>query len=84
VLLLDEATAALDTATEAAVTEALRGLAGQKTIILIAHRLSTVRHCTNILALEDGTITGQGSFALMAANNSTVRRLLAAAQDYQQ
>lgn len=84
VLLLDEATAALDTATEAAVTEALRGLAGQKTIILIAHRLSTVRHCTNILALEDGTITGQGSFELMAANNSTVRRLLAAAQDYQQ
>ncbi|MFN9322351.1 MAG: ABC transporter ATP-binding protein [Holosporales bacterium] len=83
VLLLDEATAALDTATEAAVTEALRGLAGQKTIVLIAHRLSTVRQCTSILALEDGTVTGQGSFDIMAANNTTVRRLLAAAQDSQ-
>ncbi|MFN8642708.1 MAG: ABC transporter ATP-binding protein [Candidatus Binatia bacterium] len=54
VLVLDEATAALDTATEAAVADALRALRGQKTVLIIAHRLSTVRGCDRIAVIADG------------------------------
>src|SRR5256885_15922501 len=45
VLVLDEATSALDTATERSVMEAVRALHGAKTVIIVAHRLSTIEHC---------------------------------------
>lgn len=56
VLVLDEATSALDTETEAGVMEAVRALEGEKTVLIVAHRLSTVEHCTNVIKLEDGRI----------------------------
>src|SRR5680860_1440414 len=54
VLVFDEATSALDTVTERAVMQAVKGLSPQKTIIIIAHRLSTVRDCDRIVLLEQG------------------------------
>jgi len=62
VLLLDEATSALDTETEHAITETLRGLQGEVTMIVIAHRLSTVFTCDLVLYLEGGRLISAGSF----------------------
>ncbi|MCC5873597.1 MAG: ABC transporter ATP-binding protein [Gammaproteobacteria bacterium] len=56
VLVFDEATSALDIATEEAVMEAIDALKDQKTVILVAHRLSTVRQCTQIVRLEAGAV----------------------------
>jgi ABC-type multidrug transport system fused ATPase/permease subunit len=62
VLILDEATSALDTSTEAAVTETIASLQGTLTMIIIAHRLSTVRNCETLVLLEDGRVVGEGGF----------------------
>lgn len=63
ILILDEATSALDNETEQRVSEAISFLAGQKTIIMIAHRLSTVKHCDRVFLLERGTVVKSGSYA---------------------
>ncbi len=57
VLVLDEATSALDTATEQGVMEAITALHGTKTILIVAHRLSTVEHCDRLYRLECGAMT---------------------------
>lgn len=56
ILVLDEATAALDSETESAVMEAIDRLRGRKTLILIAHRLSTIKNCQIVFKVGDGTI----------------------------
>jgi ABC-type multidrug transport system fused ATPase/permease subunit len=62
ILVLDEATSALDNETEKLVSEAIRSLAGTKTLIIIAHRLSTVEHCDRIYLLEKGRIVQSGTY----------------------
>jgi ABC-type bacteriocin/lantibiotic exporter with double-glycine peptidase domain len=62
VLIMDEATSALDGVTEHAVMEALHTLSGKKTIIMIAHRLTTVKDCDVIYLMENGRIVGQGTY----------------------
>ena len=62
VLILDEATSALDNQTEQAVMEAVNNLGKSITIILIAHRLSTVKRCDKIFLLEKGELKNQGTF----------------------
>jgi len=62
VLVMDEATSALDTHTEEAVMQAIDALLGTKTIILIAHRLSTLRKCDTIYHLERGRIVDTGRY----------------------
>ncbi|MBF2048589.1 MAG: ABC transporter ATP-binding protein/permease [Elainella sp. C42_A2020_010] len=62
ILVLDEATAALDNETENLVTEAISSLGGTKTLIIIAHRLSTVERCDRIYMLEDGRIVKSGNY----------------------
>lgn len=62
VLIFDEATSALDNVTEAAVMEAIDGLDRDLTIVLIAHRLTTLRHCDFIIELEHGRIAARGSY----------------------
>ena len=54
ILVLDEATSALDNETETAVMEAIDSLHGEKTLIIIAHRLTTIRNCDNIYKVKDG------------------------------
>jgi len=56
VLVLDEATSALDTDTESGVMEAVRAMRGEKTILIITHRLSTVAHCDRLIRLAAGRI----------------------------
>jgi ATP-binding cassette, subfamily B, bacterial PglK len=62
ILVLDEATAALDNETERFVTEAMKALAGTKTMIIIAHRLSTVEHCDRVYMMEKGCVVKSGSY----------------------
>lgn len=62
ILVLDEATSALDNETEALVTEAIKSLSGTKTMIIIAHRLTTVQHCECIYMMEKGQIVNSGSY----------------------
>jgi len=62
ILVLDEATAALDNETEALVTDAMKSLAGTKTLIIIAHRLSTVEHCDSVYVMEKGRVVKSGSY----------------------
>ena len=62
ILVLDEATSALDNETEKLVSEAISSLAGTKTLIIIAHRLTTVEHCDRIYLLENGRIVNSGSY----------------------
>jgi ABC-type multidrug transport system fused ATPase/permease subunit len=63
VLVLDEATSALDTETEKGVMEAVNALHGAKTLIIIAHRLTTVANCDLLYKLENGRVVQSGSFA---------------------
>ena len=63
VLILDEATSALDDATEESVVEALDELRDKYTVMMIAHRLTTLRNCDTIYRLENGRIEEEGSFA---------------------
>ncbi|NET04139.1 MAG: ATP-binding cassette domain-containing protein [Symploca sp. SIO2B6] len=62
ILVLDEATSALDSGTELLISEAINSLAGTKTLIIIAHRLSTVEHCDCVYMLEGGRIIQSGSY----------------------
>ena len=59
-LVLDEPTSALDLPTEATVAAAIAGLAGDTTVVVIAHRLSSLVHCDRLLVIEDGHITADG------------------------
>lgn len=63
ILVLDEATSALDNETEKKVGEAIQALSGEKTVIIIAHRLSTVEHCDRVYLLEIGALKKSGSYA---------------------
>ena len=62
VLLLDEATSALDNQTETAVMQAIEEMSAELTILIIAHRLTTVRNCDMIVELEEGMIKQIGSY----------------------
>ncbi len=61
-LAMDESTSALDSSTEKEIVDEIKQLKGKKTMIVIAHRLSTVRHCDRIIRLEGGRIVAQGSY----------------------
>lgn len=61
-LIMDEATSALDAETEWAITQTLQELSGSLTLILIAHRLATVRHCDQVVYLSEGRILARGTF----------------------
>lgn len=62
ILVLDEATSALDNETESLISESLRELSGTKTMIIIAHRLTTVEHCDRIYEMSKGQIVKHGSY----------------------
>ena len=62
VLVLDEATSSLDTETEHGVMKAVQALQGDKTVIIVAHRLSTVEYCDRLYRLDAGRIVDEGTF----------------------
>ena len=73
-LILDEATSNVDTATEQEIQQAMRELMKDKTCFVIAHRLSTIEHADRILVLRDGDVAEQG----------THRELMASCRVYQE
>jgi subfamily B ATP-binding cassette protein MsbA len=77
ILILDEATSALDTESEQLINQALRELHGQKTIIIIAHRLSTVQHSDLIVLLEKGELREQGTHHQLLAQGGSYANLVA-------
>lgn len=78
-LVLDEATSALDSATEDQVMEAIRALDADLTVIIVAHRLSTLRHCSKVIRLDGGRVIAEGSYdEIIGAEPDTPKRALKA------
>ncbi|WP_206476912.1 ABC transporter ATP-binding protein [Microbacterium sp. KRD172] len=76
VLILDEATSALDNATEHEIAQTLTSLRGQMTIIVVAHRLSTVRGADELIYLESGSVAAAGTFDEVKKRNADFARLV--------
>ncbi|MDT0632204.1 ABC transporter ATP-binding protein [Rubrivirga sp. S365] len=75
VLVMDEATSALDNQTERQFVEALEGLQGEHTMIVIAHRLSTVRGCDTLFMLDQGRLVAEGSYDDLMLTSEVFRRM---------
>ena len=74
VLVLDEATSSLDTGTERSFMEAVRALQGDKTVIIVAHRPSTVEHCNRLFRVENGRIVDEGQTAAVMGKDPPAPR----------
>jgi len=75
ILILDEATSALDSDSEAAIQDALRILVMGKTVLIIAHRFSTIRDASQILVFDQGRIVAEGDHAALYASNALYKSL---------
>lgn len=75
VLFFDEATSALDGITENIIMEAIESIGSKKTIIMIAHRLNTVKNCDFIFMIEQGRLVDQGSYQHLMENNPHFQRM---------
>ncbi len=75
VLILDEATSALDGATEETVVSSIHSLSQVKTIIIIAHRLNTLKPCSQIYLLEHGQVVDHGTYDELINNNDKFRKM---------
>lgn len=75
VLVFDEATSALDNATEQSVMDAIEGLNRELTILIVAHRLTTVRHCDVIVEMGEGRVVAQGSYDSLLKNSASFQKL---------
>lgn len=78
-LIMDEATSALDNVTERAVMEAVNNISGQKTILMIAHRLTTVRNCDKIILLKHGEKAAEGRYDDLLRDSPDFRAMVEAA-----
>ncbi|MBX0301332.1 ABC transporter ATP-binding protein/permease [Cryobacterium sp. 1639] len=76
VLVLDEATSALDNATEAQIAETIDALKGRMTILVVAHRLSTVKNADRIVFMSDGRIAAEGDMSSLSERNAEFRHLV--------
>ncbi len=72
VLVLDEATSALDTLTEKGVMDSVEALQGSKTLLIVAHRLSTVKHCSRLYQLDRGRVIAEGAPAQLLREQKAV------------
>ena len=75
IIILDEATAAVDVETERQIRDAINSLSGKRTIVAIAHRLSTIRSAEQILVIEDGTVVEQGTHEQLIKQNGYYARM---------
>lgn len=75
ILIFDEATSALDGITEKIIMDAIHDFTGQKTIIMIAHRLKTVQKCDTIYLMEKGQVIDQGTYQELVDNNPKFREM---------
>jgi ATP-binding cassette subfamily C protein len=76
ILVMDEATSALDASTEHEIGSAIKALSKQITLIVIAHRLSTVRDCDRLFFLKDGRLVDQGGYDELYARNEDFYRMV--------
>lgn len=76
ILIFDEATSALDSVTENSVMQSIESLSKKKTVIIIAHRLSTVKNCDEILLLDKGKIVEQGTYDDLANESLIFKDLI--------
>lgn len=74
-IVFDEATSALDNATESEVMAAIEALPGDKTVIMIAHRLSTVEKCDRIVVMDRGRMVGCGSWDTLLKTNASFQKI---------
>jgi ATP-binding cassette, subfamily B, bacterial PglK len=77
VLVLDEATSALDGITEKLIMDAVHDFGGKKTIIMVAHRLATVKPCDWIVMMQDGHVVDEGTYDTLLQRNDIFRRMAA-------
>ena len=77
ILVLDEATSSLDGITEKNIMNAIHNLNGQKTIILIAHRLKTVQKCDQIFFVDQGQVIDQGTYQELIETNEYFKNMAA-------
>ena len=75
ILIFDEATSALDGITENQIMESIEKLSGKKTIIMIAHRLKTIKNCDRIYVLEQGQIVDEGRYDYLIQSNASFREM---------
>ncbi|PAU94015.1 multidrug ABC transporter ATP-binding protein [Aliifodinibius salipaludis] len=75
VLVMDEATSALDNITEKLITEAIESLKGERTLIMIAHRLTTVKNCDKLYFMEEGKIIQEGTYEDLVDTNIRFREM---------
>lgn len=75
-LVLDEATSALDNATEAQIAETIDALKGEITILVVAHRLSTVKNADRIVFMSNGSIAAEGDMSSLSETNAEFRHLV--------
>ncbi len=75
VLIFDEATSALDGITENAIMDAIKSLSGKRTILMIAHRLTTVKECDVIYMLEKGKVIAHGTYSELMKSNPKFRQM---------
>lgn len=75
ILVLDEATSALDNRTEKEIMRDIYAMHGERTIIMIAHRLDTIRHCDRIIVLDQGDVVGEGSFDELSISNDVFQNI---------
>lgn len=75
VLIMDEATSALDNITEKEITKSIESLKGERTVVMIAHRLSTVKNCDILYMIKDGKIIEAGSYNELLENNKAFREM---------
>lgn len=76
IIILDEATANVDPESEQELTSAIKALTREKTILMIAHRLKTVRHADNILVIDDGKIVQSGTHQQLMQQGGLYRRFV--------
>jgi len=75
-LFLDEATSALDSETEKVIQQSIEALKGQVTIVMIAHRLSTVKHADKVIVLKKGRIEAEGAYEELQKNSEIFKRMV--------
>lgn len=75
ILIFDEATSALDGITEKVILDSIEEFHGQKTMVIVAHRLSSVQHCDVIYFVDEGKITDQGTYEELLSGNAKFRKM---------
>ena len=80
VLVLDEATSALDNQTEQAVVGSLAALDRELTVVIVAHRLTSLKNCDEIIEMSEGRVVGQGSYESLLMTSDSFRQLALAVE----